>query len=262
MRTIKSDWFNDLLSTKEGMFVSGHSSFSNKLGIDLFNPICAFRFVGYQGKFLWLLTIEASSIYWQDIMDFLYCSPTYYDIQEIFQNKLHVNIFSDEKDRFMFDGNIMNNIELQNAYETHLNGVTKNAGTIKEINKTTADNLHDWHRTYLSKYCVANDFDAIQLRKNEIISYELKRVREDINTWMPYLDDYSNYSRLHSISELLGFKIYIISYQIENTDKIAIHDEIILDRNYISGKRTIGDVKIGSYEHDTEKKYTSINKRI
>lgn len=260
-RTVKHDWFSDLLASKHGMLVSGHRSFAERLGIKE-EAYCSIKFVSFRHKFLWLLIVEADKCFWDSIAADLKISPMFTLLNQKFQNNLHINMFSTDKaDGFMFDDRIVDIEGMCEIYESLLPKSTYDAGTQKEVNKTVADNLHEFHREYLSKYCVANDIDAIQFKSDGHLLYELKRVKEDVKSWMPYLDDYSNYDRLLKISNMLKFKPYAIAYNLEQQRKVAFHYDLQPTNQYIAGTAMIADLELGVMDMTYENKYLSTNRR-
>jgi hypothetical protein len=147
---------------------------------------------------------------------------------------------------FKGDGNMMmtfDDVTLKNYFENLYPSLVLNAGTEKYINKTTSDVVHDWIRKNLSKYAIINDIDALHYYKDSVVFLELKRVKQSIYTWMPYIDDYSNYASLEFFKNELGIPYQVIAYNHGNTEDekkfVALHNNLNITKEQITGKRII-----------------------
>lgn len=66
----------------------------------------------------------------------------------------------------------------------------------KEVNQYVSSSYHEWQRECLGSITVT-DFDLIKYRDNRVEEIiELKRSRENINTWLPKTQDYPNFALL------------------------------------------------------------------
>ena len=157
----------------------------------------------------------------------------------IFNSRIPVIIYDNlNPDNFSvsFDTkNFINtNSEKLKEYFTKFNSrITENPGTFKAINKSINDSFQKWTRKNLSKYLVINDFDIIIKGKSLII--ELKRVKEGLNSWKPYLDDNGNYLALLNICKANKLKLLVVAYNY-NIQDIAIHDITSITDSEIHGQ--------------------------
>ncbi|MGE7661319.1 hypothetical protein ACQKL6_06305 [Peribacillus sp. NPDC097197] len=266
-QTEKNDWLNDFLAPKN--FVSSHESFRVALGLPE-ESFPSIRYINLSGKYLWLLTIEASEENWETIKNNLDKNQAYNLINSRFEEYLNVLLYSPEKMSCFSYKSYNSNYEdtdgngLREKLKEELKSIDVNIGTSKEENKSLNDNFQKWTRENLSMYCVINDFDAVFLTNKEgekCIIYELKRVGEDIVTWEPYTDETRNYQRVNDISSKLGFNNFTIAYNVKSTETFAVHYNIKPQVNQITGTRIIYDVKNNQYIKTSKKSYVSKRKR-
>lgn len=125
--------------------------------------------------------------------------------------------------------------------------LVNNVGEVKELNKSINDDFQLFTRQKLSKYLVANDIDAL-MTGGLLLFIELKRIDEafnDLADWMPYLDDFSNYSALHHISKTLeGSRVRVIAYPKNKSSMVAIHEIDHMDDAVKNGKETVRGPRI------------------
>lgn len=265
-QTVKNDWLNNWLSNNNNTFVSGDDKFRNSLNLPL-EAKSTIRYINLRSKYLWILTIEAPEEVWRSVKEQLENNGLFNSINSKFQNKLNVLLFSPNTlDSFSYKSHNGNYIDTDsNGLQTMLNKelpeVNQNLGTRKEMNKSINDNFQIWTRSNLSKYCVINDFDAVYLSDKQNIIYELKRVKEDISTWEPYIDDSRNYQRINQISSQLDFSNITIAYNLNNTSIFAVHKNLIPQASQISGVRAFYDVQSNGYITNSQKEYASKRKR-
>jgi hypothetical protein len=239
MNTDKSDWLNDMLADGGGL-VSSHSTFGERLGI---NGKVELRFIKFRNKFIYFLTIYMKT---SDIVGFHISHDNDYLIKLMGLFKpLNILLYSDEEDKFtLHDIANKTNLTLSNSMlcselAKYNPALVQDTGTIKAINKSVNDNFQIWTRTYLSKYAVVNDIDAIMFKTKPIL-LELKRVKENIETWLPYLDDISNYNSINAISKSIGAFPLTFGYNSDTFDKVSAHINITpYDRTHINGKKTL-----------------------
>ncbi|MGN7299084.1 hypothetical protein [Ferdinandcohnia sp. SAFN-114] len=267
-QTVKNDWLNDWFADNN-YFVSGHEKFSESLNLPEETKV-SIRYVSLNKNFLWLLTIEADEGLWQQIQEILEDNVVFDFINSKFEKKMNILIFSPTKQDYFcykkYNGKYVNmdGDKLKSAFNNVLPNIDQNVGTIKEVNKSVNDNFQIWTRESLSKFSVINDFDAVYLTKDKQSKnqlFEFKRVKQDLSTWMPYLDDSSNYNRINTISNKLGFSNYTLVYKVEEQSKFAVHTNIVPQGSQILGLRMIYDYdnEVENYKHTSTTEYVSEN---
>jgi hypothetical protein len=195
--TKKSDWLNDWLSN-EGFFVSDHDKFSSLLKLND-NYKISLRFFGNKyAKYHYSLIVKAAPSEWSNF--FTDTTDQFISkLEYLLKDKISI-IFYSEESSDLFGVRYENKIvsctaERLSSYFTFLNPkFTQNAGGNKRINKSLNDSFQLWTKQYLSKFISCNDIDAFSLLENKILMLELKRPKQNVQKWMPYVDDYSNYS--------------------------------------------------------------------
>ena len=224
-KTFKNDWYNQYLADN-WVCVSGHQYFSALLGVS--GP-CALRFIKIEEAIYYLLTVEGTGTE-------RFNKKLYTQLNTIFP-KLITVVYNEDK--FWAGGNCLDANGLEIIFRAIDSRLTQNKGTYKEINKTSNDSFQNWTREHLSRNCVINDIDAIDLDKK--IIYELKRIEHsNLNIWKPFIDDSANYKALIAISEQLGMKRRVIAYNKWQTVNVALHVELNLEnRGKIEGVRYI-----------------------
>lgn len=237
--TDKSDWFNDYLS-KKGLLVSSHSSIKKYLDYEDEDYDISVRFIGnVRIGYDYLLIIITNNMNsftpnqkLKILIDNLSCKfkKNIYTLV-LPQQNYQKNQFLSAEDGLNF---YKHDIEyLQNFFHSINNSFTEDIGTSKEENKSINDNFQQWTRLYLSKYITINDFDALSVDTAKLYILELKRVEEDINTWLPYLDDYGNYIACDTIIKSLGLDLNhfrTIAYNVDNKENVAICILFSIDR--------------------------------
>jgi len=244
--TSKQDWLNDYFSEQPGMLVSGHSSFSKAVGLNSSDQV-ALRFIGNRKKiYCLILTIASNADDWPRVKLAILAEKAQAIMQNIndcFPYKLIVLIYDPhQSDTFSllngrsFDGFDDNGLSL--FFKEISIDLTENIGTIKDINKTINDSFQAWTRKYLSKYIVVNDFDSLSITQR--IVFEFKRVKESIETWLPYLDDYSNYSTLMNLCKGSDrVKLRVIAYSPEKNSLISLHIITSAGKDVIEGRSIV-----------------------
>lgn len=273
MKTEKEDWLNDLLADQPEIFVSGHAK--NQSLLDMPEHTCAaLRFLGNRnGPEAYILTIDAKRELWDEIFDKLndrksaafekiqiWKQQLGFEIPCIIYHELNPDEFGYHRDGEM----VIDGRGLLDEFERMSPSLTKNndSGRVKSINISVNDYFQRWGREHLSKYYIINDFDAISINADgHLTLYELKRVKEDLRTWEPYLDDKSNYSLLMSICRERKHRMRVIVYQVNNKDHVAIHQIISVSDEEIVGRRIICPPE-HCYSPVIGEKYTSNRRRI
>lgn len=246
MKTQKGDWFNKCLASN-GAFVSSNEKFSFYFNLDA--PI-ELRFAKIGTTIVFILTINTTKS--SDLRSFSLA---------IQQGKLNlfskyfsplIVLFYDSNSNFKVLDSSNNIISitssgLEKLFEGHNSDFTSNKGSVKKVNKSINDGFQIWTRTNLSKYCVINDIDAFHLTDKRIILFELKRVKENLKTWMPYTDDKSNYEAYNIIAKKTGGQAFTIAYQLDEENLVALHKDVIpYKREYITGKFLLTPPKLAA----------------
>lgn len=237
-RTLKEDWFNNLLADF-GHLVSGHSSFHKYLGIEE-ECFCTLRFLHKDKTLLFFLVLEI-----ENVSTFSYRPSEIENVNNIynvFGTALHILAFDPNEQFLLYDKNTKgwyrhDSVSLSSFFEGIDDTLTKNRGTYKEINKTTNDGFQIWTRKFLTRNCVVNDIDALYINGQLKILYELKRVVSVLKDWRPYLDDYSNYNSFICIGKDFKLNKRLVAYNESNEKEVALHFNLSLapDKSYIGG---------------------------
>jgi len=238
-RTIKEDWYNDLLGNTSDGFVSGHATFTQKLNLKE-GEHCALRFVHREETLLIFLTIEtadATAFSNQVLQNYQFKK-----LQALFGEHLYVLAF-DAADHFKMakPGSATLDAHTSDTLEAFIAGIdpalVENKGTYKTINRSVNDAFQAWTRTHLTRNCVVNDLDALLIGKDAQTVCELKRVKAALTDWKPYLDDYHNYKSFFFIAKEFKLQARVIAYQANNDQAVAFHFNIqlALDQSAITG---------------------------
>ncbi|HEX8426794.1 hypothetical protein [Hymenobacter sp.] len=269
MHTTKQDWLNDALAAN-GYFVSGHASTERVLGL---KGKAEVRFAMLKdGKAVYFLTIRSPEpnyreMYWKafetNMLGWLrsiyqpLIQLFYHDDQETF------DVFFPAKGTFKqlsFQG-------LADFVGKYNSSFTTKPGTKKEVNTTTNDIFHHWTRNYLSSSCVVADLDAFTFNMHQAVFYELKRVKESVRTWRPYLDDHRNYAALDKIARAHGGVAITLAYQATGDPVVAMHRHLNLEQpECIRGQMQLLDKEVAvrhplAVDFSAISSYTSTNQR-
>jgi hypothetical protein len=235
-------------------FVSGARTFAIKLGLPPTTPV-VLRFVHFRGAnketLIYILTIETGS--GELISNFTSDakrSEIINNLSSLFNPLLILFYSENSTDTFYYlepgqsTPQSITSEQLRDIFSALDNEITQNAGTGKQINRSTNDAFQVWTRLYLSRACIINDIDAFHAsfdprQSKRPIFYELKRVKEDLRTWMPYTDDAANYSSLLTINKNLNGIFRTLTYHEHPTDVIALHFIISSSRAEIAGRRML-----------------------
>lgn len=243
IQTKKNDWLNEKFAKQPGMLVSGHTTFSEALGLDPSTTTVALRFIGNRNNiYCSILTISSMKNDWSKVKLGLQSSKAKTLLKRI-SNAFefpHLNLVYDplNQDEFSIfmneDFTELGGSKLVEIFQKINFALVTDIGTYKEINKSINDSFQIWTRSHLSKYLTINDFDAISLDSK--IIFEFKRVQESIDTWHPYVDDAPNYLALLLICRLSDFKLRVIAYQEAETRFIGLHTISDVNTNSIKGR--------------------------
>lgn len=229
--TNTDDWLHTKLLGNEDVFISGHYSFSERIGISQ-DVVTSLRFAANRREiFGYFLTVNAPFISWESIENEIDASNYTIEKIKMFSNLLNfpitVILYDNEKEGvFSVSTDLtrfqrVNSLGLKIYFSKYNPKIVQNPGTFKDINRSINDSFQVWTRKNLSKYLVVNDFDMIVPKKSMI--FEFKRIQEDISSWKPYLDDKSNYLALMKICESNNLEMKVIAYG-QEAHKVALHD--------------------------------------
>lgn len=227
-KTKKTDWMNDALAGA-GAFVSDHSSYSQRIGLDDRFKV-SLRFLGNAkiGYFIFLVIIseeetEVSSSLANSIFDHLsYIEKHGVEVKAaIICDIEKYHIISDrttsileKQDLAAWFGNI--NEELSRRQTT----------AVKLINKSMNDKFQEFTREQLSNYITCNDIDAVLPFNSadgpRFALLELKRPVESIDGWRPYSADLANYKAMLRISDEAKGVAVTIAYNEEGEDDFLL----------------------------------------
>lgn len=229
-RTEKNDWMSDLLARK-GYYVSGHSNFSERLGLpkDVVVVIRHFRLYLSTLPEVILLTLEWKNGFKVGTTSGIQTSEAFKDIQMVFPS-LHILSFSPDAGQFELDTlGLMNGRKLQEWFSSIDNRYLTNQGRVKPINVSSNDGFADWTRANLTPECVINDFDGLLCPTKQLpgVLIELKRPKQDIRYWSPYRNDRGNYQSVASIAKDTGLENRTIAYNIDNQAIVALHKDVV-----------------------------------
>lgn len=111
----------------------------------------------------------------------------------------------------------------------------------KELNRSLNDHFQMWTRAYLSGQLVINDVDALKTIEREgsdniILICELKRPKEAVESWIPYLNDVPNFMLAKSIARSSGHAIDVtIQYNNQQEKKVSVHIITHITKERITG---------------------------
>lgn len=128
---------------------------------------------------------------------------------------------------------------LRDLYERY--GVVQPGTARKEVNQYLSSPYHDWQRQNLGRITVS-DLDLIKYRNGKVKEIiELKRSKQSLGSWKPYVDDYPNFALLINTIVGSGKQIpFTLYYNLmedgqkgmrkEDITKIKVYDFDIPDR--------------------------------
>ena len=243
MYTDKEDWLIDYYSRYKNFYISGHDSFSKRIGLS--NKESEYlHFIGNKkGIYAYILSIGLDfDRDLEDVKSKVEKSSLIEKIKDVF-GSLHVILYDKEvkeqNDFWVLDSTFINmDSKSLEKYFSNINPMlTRNKGTIKNINASINDNFQVWGRKHLSKYIVKTDFDIFTLNNPTI--FELKRVQQDTAEWMPYLDDKANYRCLKKICYQNKMDFKILAYRQDREMEVAYHKIQKIDDDKIYGMFTL-----------------------
>lgn len=240
MQTTKQDWLNDALAAA-GYFVSGHESTRAFTGVRGKAEVRFARLPG--GATVFFLTIGSPEPGYRELYPAAFRAGPLGWLRSVFQPLLQVFYWPDEPDFDVFfpaQGRFkrLSFAELAAVVGAHDGQFTANPGTGKAINASLNDVFQAWTRAHLSARCVVNDLDAFTFALPQAVFLELKRVRESIATWLPYVDDGRNFAALDAIARARGGVAITLAYPREEAAHVAMHRYVVADgRRSVRGKR-------------------------
>ena len=90
---------------------------------------------------------------------------------------------------------------------------------MKDVNRYTSNEFHDWQRANLPGAFVIQDVDAWALVVSDAQTYEplalveLKRSSIDPTRWMPFDADRPNYAALLALATRAGLPLWVVYFQ-------------------------------------------------
>jgi hypothetical protein len=249
---------NNRLASFQECYVSGHQSFSDRLGLPK-GAISTLRWFGNtrEGYFP-LLVVEASPDIWENVKKGI-CqkTPTLLAVCHLIpKNPAPILIFGTSSNvsdvstiQFAFSRDYTQFTDLTSdqlkGYFSEINeDFVNNIGLNKEINKSQNDLFQAWTRQSLSRYIVVSDFDAIDTKSK--ILYELKRIEIPVKQWLPYIDESSQYSGLMAIAKMADYKLVVIAYEERNQNTYGKYYLEKVSKELIKGKKQI--IEEGNFE--------------
>lgn len=268
MLTIKGDWLNDYLAA-QGALVSGHPGFARRLGI---SGAVALRFIKHRSRVLYFLTINPETTDYEAEYLAAFRAGHLSWLREMFAPLVHLFYSESAAEFCLFKPQTGEFRRVDFTEMTRLVGnyhpdFVKNSGTAKEINKTMNDAFQQWTRQYLSTYLTVNDIDAFAVGGDVPLFFELKRVRESLETWRPYADDNRNYAALEAIAQAHCGVALTLAYQPGGAPAVALHRHLQpLGSASISGQVRLVDAATAvrrplSVDFSHTPRYTSTNHR-
>lgn len=114
-------------------------------------------------------------------------------------------------------------------YDPYLVGQTSN---LKPINRSFNDYFHKWARSYMKGF--QNDIDCFIKPNEEIHMFELKRPKESVDTWKPYLADANNYIEFSNLCKQNFYRLTNIAYSQSEPGKVKIFKEVRYDSHQLN----------------------------
>jgi len=239
MYTDTVDWLTDYFSKYSHYFyISGHESLS--ISFDIPDSIIHFIFYGNKkGIFAYILSIDVSSVNREVVKAKIMKHSLLDKISSIF-GKIHIVLYDKQNNFSVFVSSKfvdMNSSSLEKYFSKVNSILTRNKGTIKDVNISINNYFQAWGRKHLSKYIVQNDIDVFTIKTPSI--FELKRVQQDTAEWMPYLDDKANYRCLKKICYQNKMDFKILAYRQDREMEVAYHKIQKIDDDKIYGMFTL-----------------------
>jgi hypothetical protein len=242
MRTDKNDWLLDRLKKSSNFFVS---------------DVPSLILIGNRSKnnipiYLLCIDLKRNTMKLEEQKDLIR------KIEEFFDEFVHVILWDDEK-WYMYDKDFKKKeINLKNYFKEIDPKLVVDVGTNKPVFDSTGDKLHEWIRENISKFVSVVDVDAMSFKNKTI--YELKRIKDRLELWRPYLNEKSNFSLVRRICKMKGIRDILICYEKKREKAIGYHilNHIGKNDKLIKGKRLFyEDGKKSNF-----KEYSSDNFRV
>lgn len=246
---------NSRLARSPKCYVSGHPSFSKRLGLPN-SAISTLRWFGNRNMgYRPLLVIEAPPEIWIQVTESIRQSAeTLREVREfILDAPAPTLIFGgvtagsaersiDAPPQFLFslDGKEFRDfktVDLRGYFGSINPDFVQNLGTTKDINTTQNDSFQVWTRRNLSRYIVASDVDAMDTDAK--ILFELKRGKGKSSDWLPYLDEASQYSGLMTLAKRANYRLRVIAYNENEQDVYGSYQLTEVTNESIKGRKQI-----------------------
>lgn len=113
------------------------------------------------------------------------------------------------------------------AFEKYDPALIGRSTNLKPLNRSFNDFFHLWARQNMKGF--QNDIDAFIKQGEKIHMLELKRPKESVNTWKPYLADSKNYMQLTNLCSQLNYDLTNIAYTESQPGKMKIFKDVTLE---------------------------------
>ena len=142
-------------------------------------------------------------------------------------------------DQIHFSLGLETNDVLQ-QFEKHDPNLVGQASHLKPLNRSFNDFFHMWARKHMKGF--QNDIDAFIKIEENIHMFELKRPKESVDTWRPYLADTSNYTQFSNMCKQKSFSLTNIAYSELEPGTLKIFKDVshnLKKLNYVSANLRI-----------------------
>lgn len=220
----------EIFLDERGFLVSGTKSLAQRFGLLLPDERIGLRFVAHDfsgSKALFFLVLEGiSPDKAPQLVNAVRSNPIYVNLKGILQ-PLYV-LTSLTNGEFYLDRCVTSG-ELAQWFYQQEPALQNNLGTGKKTNRPESQRKSDFFRAftgrYLSRYCTSNDIDALRLAESRFhypLILELKKPKEAMDTWEPYIDDCPNYMYLKALSQKRDFEFRVIAYSPHSSEKVKL----------------------------------------
>lgn len=241
MRTVKSDWLNDLLAN-ENWFVSSHKSFADRTGLT--EADVSLRFIGNRSlgyKLILVILLENAETLFESFSINTKLNEFFKLLKKVSSQDLYCLVFGKDCTYAGEDVESLNQYtheDLVEFFKQLFPSSVENVGDVKEENQSINDSFQFWTRCKLSKYITVNDFDALCVKEKNgsLHVLELKRIKDSPQEWCPYLDDAANYL---ACKGLIQNKFRTVAYNDNSDEMVAVFKLDEIGKEKINGTRYV-----------------------
>lgn len=125
-------------------------------------------------------------------------------------------------------------------FEKHDPNLVGQASHLKPLNRSFNDFFHVWARSHMKGF--QNDIDAFIKINENIHMFELKRPKESVDTWKPYLADTSNYIQFSNMCKQKSYSLTNIAYSESEPGSLKIFKDVrqnLTNLNYVTANLRI-----------------------